>query len=55
MFDEVIYTVDKISGDYAFLISEDGNENQVALALLPSGTDEGTRLKCTLFEYEIIE
>jgi hypothetical protein len=25
------------------------------LALLPAGTDEGTRLHCELFQYEIIE
>lgn len=38
------YTVRQIAGDYAILVSEDGTENQVAMALLPPGIDEGDRL-----------
>jgi hypothetical protein len=49
------YTVVKIEGEYATLKEENGNELFIALALLPIGTDEGTRLHCELFQYEIIE
>ena len=52
---EIFYTVKQISGDYAFLLSDEGIENQVAIALLPSGIEEGMRLKCFMFEYEIVE
>ncbi|HIT09405.1 MAG TPA: DUF3006 domain-containing protein [Candidatus Merdivicinus faecavium] len=38
------YIVKQIMGDYALLLSEEGVENQVALALLPPGVDEGDRL-----------
>ena len=52
------YTVVKIEGEYAYL-RDDANPAQeplfIALALLPAGTDEGTRLHCELFQYEIIE
>ena len=51
------YTVIKIEGEYAYL-RDDANPNAeplfIALALLPTGTDEGTRLHCELFEYTII-
>ena len=52
---EAYYTVKQINGDYAFLLSDDGIENQVAIALLPNGIDEGMRVKCFMFEYEIVE
>ena len=52
------YTVMKIEGEYAYLL-DDANPTAeplfIALALLPMGTDEGTRLHCELFQYEIIE
>ena len=52
------YTVIKIEGEYAYL-RDDANPMEeplfIALALLPMGTDEGTRLHCELFQYEIIE
>lgn len=48
------YTVVEIAGDYAVLRSIEGVERQVALALLPDGTDEGHRLKFENFEYERI-
>ena len=51
------YTVMKIEGEYAYL-RDDADPNTeplfIALALLPNGTDEGTRLHCELFEYTII-
>ena len=52
------YTVIKIEGEYAYLRDDatPGAEPLfIALALLPAGTDEGTRLHCELFQYEIIE
>ena len=51
------YTVIRIEGEYAYLC-DDANPTAeplfIALALLPTGTDEGTRLHCELFEYTII-
>ena len=52
------YTVIKIEGEYAYLRDDASPETAplfIALALLPMGTDEGTRLHCELFQYEIIE
>ena len=40
----VCYTVETINGDYAYLRSDDGVDNQVAMFLLPEGTDVGSRL-----------
>ena len=52
------YTVIKIEGEYAYL-RDDANPTAqplfIALALLPSGVDEGTRLHCEMFQYEIVE
>ena len=47
----VYYTVERLSGDYAFLRSDEGIENQGALALLPAEIDEGSRVKWENFEY----
>lgn len=50
------YIVIKIEGDYATLRNiEDGCEIFIALALLPMGTDLGTKLHYENFEYEITE
>lgn len=52
------YTVTRIEGEYAYL-REDGAacdvELFIALALLPSGTDVGTRLHYEMLEYTVIE
>ncbi len=48
------YTVLRIDGDYAFLKRTDISDNdelQVALALLPDGTDEGSSLVWKDLEY----
>lgn len=50
----VYYTVRQINGDYAMLISDDGVENMVAMALLPLETDEGLRLCWENFTYTVI-
>lgn len=44
-------TVQEIAGDYAILVSESGNERQVALALLPENLREGEALIFENFEY----
>lgn len=49
------YTVTKIEGEYAYLRDEcTGDELFIALALLPVGTDIGTRLHYEMFSYTII-
>lgn len=37
----VIYTLTRIDGDYAVLVTSSGDENRVARALLPDDADEG--------------
>ncbi len=50
------YIVLKIAGEYATLQdTESKDELFIALALLPEGTDLGTRLHYEMFTYEIIE
>lgn len=50
------YKVVRIEGEYAYLKEENASENElfIALALLPEGTDIGTRLHYEMFEYTII-
>lgn len=49
------YTVTRIEGDYAYLKEEEsGAEVFIAMALLPEGTDIGTRLRYEMFAYTII-
>ena len=50
----VYYTVTSIDGDYAHMVSDSGVENQVAMFLLPEGTDVGSRLKWENFEWELL-
>ncbi|MBQ4066959.1 MAG: hypothetical protein IJD22_04870 [Clostridia bacterium] len=49
------YTVFRIEGEYAYLRDEKGEELFIAMALLPPGCDEGTRLHYENFSYEIVE
>ena len=51
----VVYTVRQINGDYAMLLSENGVENMVAMALLPLETDEGIKLLWKDFSYSVLE
>ncbi len=52
---EEIYTVTKIEGDYAYLKRDsDGEELFIAMALLPVGTDMGSKLKQENFEFTLI-
>ena len=49
------YTVDRIEGEYAYLKDvKTGDEIFIALALLPEGTDLGSRLHYEMMEYSII-
>lgn len=51
------YTVIRIEGEYAYLRDESGvckEDLFIALALLPAGTDEGSRLHYELFEYTLL-
>lgn len=50
----IYYTVKQINGDYALLVSDEGIENTVAMALLPPETDEGLRLLWENFEYTVV-
>ncbi len=49
------YTITRIEGEYAYICDTDGNEIFIALALLPAGSDVGTRLHYEMFEYTVIE
>lgn len=54
--EERIYKVSKIEGEYATLVDEKtGDDLFIALALLPEGTDLGSRLLWKDFAYTIIE
>ena len=48
------YTVQNINGDYAYMTSDTGVENQVTMFLLPEGADAGSRLKRENFEWELL-
>lgn len=50
----VYYTVDSIEGDYAYMTSDGGVENQVAMFLLPEGTNVGSRLVRENFEWKLV-
>lgn len=51
---EAYYTVMRIDGDYAVLLSDEGIETLVALALLPADIEEGSRLLCEMFSYRLL-
>ena len=55
IMEPVYYTVDSINGDYAYMTSDGGVENQVAMFLLPEGTDVGSRLLWENFEWTLVE
>lgn len=53
--DEKIYTVKNISGEYATLSDESGEELFIALALLPLGVDVGSRLKYAFPDFTLLD
>ena len=51
------YVVTKIEGEYAYLREINGGSDAelfIALALLPSGTDEGSRLHYEMLTYTLL-
>ncbi len=50
----VTYKVLKINGDYAIMVTEDGIENTVAMALLPVEIAEGDTVLWENFTYTIL-
>lgn len=51
------YIVSRIDGEYAYLRRTDQPEAEdlfIALALLPQGTDEGSRLRYELLQYTLL-
>ena len=52
--DPVYYTLNSINGDYAYLTSDTGVENQVAMFLLPDGVNVGSRLLFENFEWTLL-
>ena len=56
MLEAMDFIVKRIEGDYAILANfETAEELFIAMALLPEGTDIGTRLHYEMFEYTVVE
>ena len=54
---EKIFVIKRIEGEYAYLSEEganDGDELFIALALLPEGADEGSRLSYNFPDFSLI-
>ena len=49
----IFYTVLSINGDYAYLMSDDGQEHSITMFLLPEGTTVGSRLKLESFIWSL--
>ena len=52
--DPIFYTVLAINGDYAELITDDGQPHSITMFLLPDGTTVGSRLKLEAFQWELL-
>lgn len=50
----VFYTVQSINGDYADLVSDQGQPYFITMFLLPEGTTVGSRLKLENFQWELV-
>ncbi len=53
--DPIFYTVQAINGDYAALVTDDGQPHSITMFLLPEGTTVGSRLKLELFQWELLD
>ena len=53
--DPIYYTVQSINGDYAELLTDDGQPHSITMFLLPEGTTVGSRLKLEAFVWELVE
>ena len=51
----IFYTVQSINGDYANLITDDGQPHSITMFLLPEGTTIDSRLKLECFIWELVE
>lgn len=57
MFETKYYTVERIDGDYAYLVIEEQPELEekcVARALLPAEIQEGSKLKYEMMSYSLM-
>ena len=52
--DAIFYTVVSINGDYAQLLSDNGQEHSITMFLLPEGTGVGSRLKFQDFLWSLL-
>ena len=53
--DPIFYTVQSINGDYADLLTDDGQPHSITMFLLPEGTTVGSRLTREAFVWELVE
>ena len=53
--DAIYYQMQSINGDYATLVTEQGQEHGITMFLLPEGTTVGSRLKLENFQWELLE
>jgi hypothetical protein len=53
--DPIFYTVQSINGDYADLLTDDGQPHSITMFLLPEGTTVDSRLKLEAFVWELVE
>ena len=51
----IFYTVLGVNGDYAELVSDQGQPHSITMFLLPEGTTVGSRLKLENFQWELME
>ena len=52
--DTIFYTVRSINGDYADLVTDDGQEHSITMFLLPEHTTVGSSLKLENFQWELV-
>ncbi len=52
--DPIYYTVLAVNGDYAELVTDEGQPHSITMFLLPEGTTVGSRLKLENFQWELI-
>lgn len=56
MFEAIFYTVNRLDGDYAYLICDEKPELEekcVARALLPAEINEGSKVKYEMLQYSL--
>ena len=53
--DPIFYTVQAINGDYADLVTDDGQRHSITMFLLPEGATLGSRLKQENFLWELLD